>query len=397
MQIGTLLLICALGLSGTAAYYSIAGLAAIFSSAFWPVVVMASILEISKLVVASWLYQRWNVIPGLIKTYLTAAVVMLMLITSLGIFGFLSKAHVDQGLSNIDAALRIEEIDSQVSQIRITIQQYETQLQQLDRSINIQLDANRAAQALASRRQQETERGQIRTKLDEEQQRLRTLLQNRTILRQQATVLESKVGPIRYVAEFFVDGGTVDLDKAVRWMIIILVLVFDPLAVLMLIAANMSYNRRSLPNQSVNDHKGTTTNQPTQQSLGPTYGNTMYNKDDGKLYWFNGISWAAIEYSEHERVVEIQERIQVIDRESVHLMIKEAMDSWLTTVSNQPHVEERSASEQDQIEKSKDHTDIEPDQQPTVDESTKIEEPTEVLQQSSENNEPPPRVGRTWL
>ena len=117
MRISALLLLCALGLSGTAAYYSIAGLATIFSSAFWPVVIMAGILEVSKLVVASWLYQKWNSIPIALKTYLTASVVVLMFITSLGIFGFLSKAHVDAGLANQDITLKLEQIDAQISQI----------------------------------------------------------------------------------------------------------------------------------------------------------------------------------------------------------------------------------------------------------------------------------------
>ena len=150
MKISTLLLLCALCLSGTAAYYSIAGLATIFASAFWPVVAMATILEISKLVVASWLYQKWNIIPALLKVYLTTSVVVLMFITSLGIFGFLSKAHVDAGLGNADAVLKIEQIDAETLQHNSVISRYQTQLAQLDKSINIQLDANRATQAIAA-------------------------------------------------------------------------------------------------------------------------------------------------------------------------------------------------------------------------------------------------------
>jgi len=243
MRISTLLFMCALGLSGTAAYYSIVGLATIFSSAFVPVVVMAGILEISKLVVASWLYHSWNSVNGLIRTYLTAAVVILMMITSLGIFGFLSKAHVEQNLINTETRLGIEQIDSRMVSITETVDRYRSQLTQLDRAINTQLDANRATQAMASRRQQQAERDQIRQKLDEEQARLQELGQQRTDLRQRMSVIESEVGPIRYVAEFFAAGKQVDIEKAVRWMIVILVMVFDPLAVLMLIAANMSFSR----------------------------------------------------------------------------------------------------------------------------------------------------------
>ena len=241
MRISTLLFVCALALSATAAYYSIIGLATIFSSAFVPVVVMAGILEISKLVVASWLYQKWDIVSGPIKTYLTSAVLVLMFITSLGIFGFLSKAHVEQNLNNANITLRIEQIDGQISSVTDVMQRYRSQLEQLDRSINVQLDNNRATQALAARQRQTAERDQIRQRLDAEQQRLQDLNQQKISLRQQISVLESEVGPIRYLAEFFSSGTPIDLEKAVRWMIVILVLVFDPLAVLMLIAANMSF------------------------------------------------------------------------------------------------------------------------------------------------------------
>lgn len=241
--ISALLFITALALSSIAAYYSIVGLAAIFSAAFWAVVVMATVLEISKLVVTSWLYHNWNLANNVIKTYLTTAVVVLMMITSLGIFGFLSKAHVDQSLVNTDVSIRVEQVDRELSQSNENLTRFQTQLNQLDRAINIQLDANRAQGALNARRQQEAERAQLRTRIDAENQKISQLNQQKTALRQQSSVLESKVGPIRYVAEFFMPEGSVDNEQAVRWMIMILVLVFDPLAVLMIIAANMSMRK----------------------------------------------------------------------------------------------------------------------------------------------------------
>lgn len=241
--ITALLFTTALVLSSIAAYYSIVGLAAIFSAAFWAVVIMATVLEISKLVVTSWLYHNWHVAHGVIKAYLTTAVIVLMLITSLGIFGFLSKAHVEQGLVNTDVSIRVEQVDREIAQANENLTRFQTQLNQLDRAINIQLDANRAQGALNARRQQEAERAQLRTRIDAENQKVTQLTQQKTALRQQSSVLESKVGPIRYVAEFFMPAGTVDNEQAVRWMIVILVLVFDPLAVLMIIAANMSMRK----------------------------------------------------------------------------------------------------------------------------------------------------------
>ena len=237
-----LLFVTALILSAIAAYYSIVGLAAIFSSAFWAVVIMASVLEISKLVTASWLYHNWSHVNVAIRGYLTGAVVVLMMITSLGIFGFLSRAHVDQGLQNTSVTLQLEQLDREIGQRREQVTSLQNQLTQLDRSINIQLDANRAQGALNARRQQETERARIRERLDTENQKILALSEQKTTLRQQESVLASEVGPIRYVAEFF-SNGEANVEKAVRWMIVALVLVFDPLAVLMLIAANMSLSK----------------------------------------------------------------------------------------------------------------------------------------------------------
>lgn len=241
MFVTVLLFLCALSLSGIAAYYSIIGMAAIFASAFWPVVAMTGVLEISKLVVSSWLYQKWKIIPFLLKTYLTIAVIILMGITSLGIFGFLSRAHIDQNLNNIEVNLELEKIDSKITGIKSLTDRYENQLSLLDRALTIQLDAKRATQALANRKQQEKERDEIRKKLDDELKTIQDLQSKKTELKQKMSVIESKVGPIKYVAEFFSDGKDVDLDKSVRWMILIIVFVFDPLAVLMIIAANIGF------------------------------------------------------------------------------------------------------------------------------------------------------------
>lgn len=123
MFINIVLLLTALFLSGIAGYYSVIGLAAIFSAAWWPVVIMAGTLEFSKIVVASWLYRNWDNIPRLLKTYLTGAVVVLMFITSMGIFGFLSKAHIAQTSASAQVAAQIErlqqEIDSQNKVIEV--------------------------------------------------------------------------------------------------------------------------------------------------------------------------------------------------------------------------------------------------------------------------------------
>jgi hypothetical protein len=244
MSINRILLICALCLSGTAGYFSIVGLASIFASAFVPVVLMSTILEICKLVVTSWLYQNWNRAPGALKSYLIGAVLVLMLITSLGIFGFLSKAHVDMGLNNSELTLRVQQIRDQEVGIQKTIDRYQSQLAQLDQSVKIKLDNNRSTEADALRKTQAPERADIKQKLDAASVSLAQLNTKQADLKSQLQVVVSKVGPIKYVAELFSGGSEVDIDSAVRYMIMMIVVVFDPLAVLMIIASNMSLTKR---------------------------------------------------------------------------------------------------------------------------------------------------------
>ena len=370
MRISTLLFMCALGLSGTAAYYSIVGLATIFSSAFVPVVVMAGILEISKLVVASWLYHSWNTVNGLIRTYLTAAVVILMMITSLGIFGFLSKAHVEHNLINTETRIGIEQIDSRMVSITETVDRYRSQLTQLDRAINTQLDANRATQAMASRRQQQAERDQIRQKLDEEQARLQELGQHRTDLRQRMSVLESEVGPIRYVAEFFAAGKQVDIEKAVRWMIVILVLVFDPLAVLMLIAANMGFSR---------EKNSVVVNEPVPPAL--------------PLPIAEGRAPAAIDLAELGNIISRNIEIHIsgmippgITLSEIGDTVKSSMDAWLTIASRETQAMINEETGPDTIKDV-----VDPSQVGT-------ENANRSMHDSDETNPPPPQEVRpSWL
>lgn len=314
-KISWLLLVCALALSGVAAYYSIIGLATIFSSAFWPVVTMAAILEVSKLVLASWLYHNWPQTPRLLKTYLTSAVVVLMMITSLGIFGFLSKAHVDQNLITSEAQLRLEQINTEIQNVDSIRARYENQLQQLDRSINIQLDANRAQGALAARRQQQAERAQIRERLDQEMAKLAQLNLERTRLRQQVNVVESEVGPIRYVAQFFSGGEQVDLESAVRWMIVVIVLVFDPLAVLMIIAANMSLGRGrpvmiSEPESSANA-----------MAPEPQLGQTHWDNQANCLVVYTDQGWQPIQMPMNSG--------EQITPEQITTAVEQVLDQWL--------------------------------------------------------------------
>ena len=358
-----LTLITALSISAVAIYYSILGLAAIFAGAAIPIMVMGSVLEVGKLVTASWLYQNWKVAPRFIKAYLSIAVVVLMFITSMGIFGFLSKAHVEQTslgtigqekLSTIEEKLlrsenRIERWSSDIERlmsgedVRVDVLVDKEQVEldkiyaridtekqalrdQADKDIELQnnrlkqaqerkeadiaaaqerfkgsfskkgLDeaiakatANELAVASAAQRiiveiqnklkedlakvdakyadqiasiekiiqdyknQANTKTGDIEGKIialedqiEAEQDKIDQVNEDKIVLLSKQAQLEVEVGPLKYIAEF-VYGQEANqnlLEAAVRWVIIIIIVVFDPLAVLLLIAANMSFIRR---------------------------------------------------------------------------------------------------------------------------------------------------------
>lgn len=396
--------ICALSISGVAIYYSVIGLAAIFAAAKVPIYIMGGVLEVAKLVTASWLYQNWKNIPFLIKTYLTTAVFVLMIITSLGIFGFLSKAHIEQAtpaanivaeISNFEERILREEtkitnltakidrlnsgetvgaddqlvreqaiienaqnkivssvelIQTQISntQQQITdiqtdadkkialikedvpskIEAEQNKLKQLDDAVSAILNSNKAffneeKAASELRATQKPERDAIANNINKIQstadnevkdtqtattkqidplrakidgfnseisalqasinqevllakQRINEINQkaidqgedsaelvkqyeldintaydvidqyngDKFVLEAQIRELSAEVGPIKYIAQFFDRDGDVDLERAVTWLIVIIMFVFDPLAVLLLIAVNMSLKAR---------------------------------------------------------------------------------------------------------------------------------------------------------
>ena len=352
MFIAFLTLLSALSISGVAIFYSVIGLATIFPGAFWPVVIMGSVLEVGKLVTASWLYRNWKHTRWLLKTYLTIAVVVLSLITSMGIFGFLSKAHLEQNLAEDTVTQRIEIINGKIESEKTyikrqnavieraeknlnrsttsntdainiekeslkdaedkfktlltvetnTIENLNNRLKQLDKDVSDVLTSNKsffneekaAADLKAS---QKEERASIDKGINEAQSRIDILksdyakdtsvIQARidklregtsdskvgveaqietaenNILKAQNNIddliierepleskmikLEAEVGPVKYIASLVVDWGVtteVDTSEAVRWVILIIIFVFDPLAVLLLVAANQSLIRK---------------------------------------------------------------------------------------------------------------------------------------------------------
>ena len=241
MILAVLTLLVALAISAVAAYYSIIGLIAIFSSAVIPIAVMGVVLETGKLVTAAWVYHHWKRTPVLLKTYLISAVVVLMFITSMGIFGFLSKAHIEQTTVNSDNTLQIELIDSKIQRERDTIKRAENTLLQLDTALEKYVELGAVTKGLNARKEQEAERNELNTTIDESTDAIATLTQKKSELNADRIAIEAEVGPIKYISELIYGESTKGvLEDAVRGVILIIVFVFDPLAVLLLVAANQS-------------------------------------------------------------------------------------------------------------------------------------------------------------
>lgn len=237
----------ALAISSVAAYFSIIGLVAIFPASFWPIVVMGSALEIGKIVTVSWLYRNWRGAPLLLRAPLSAMVLALMLITSLGTFGLLSKAHIDQSVTiNESAGIEIDSLTVQIAQAKRSIADADVRVSQIDDALRDMIKRHRTKTSLREQRRQSARREEIikdRAKAADDLARLTLELSKRRAAKKRA---EADVGPLKYAASLVYDDPSPEqLDRSVRWIIIVLVMVFDPLAILLLMAANhgMMQNR----------------------------------------------------------------------------------------------------------------------------------------------------------
>ena len=243
-----LIMVTGIALSFVSAWYSVTGLTAIFAGAFWAIIILGGTLEFGKIILAAWLYRNWTYVPVLMKLYFTSALIILMLITSMGIFGFLSKAHLDQTAPTGDVAAKIERIDNSITRERTRITRAETQIVQLDKAINSIIDKNNRAQtALQIRNQQKKERADIAAEIKDAQANIEKLMDERMPLATKTREMRNEVGPIRYVAEIiYGQDGEKDLEAAIRAMILLLVFVIDPLAVLLIIAASKDIKPREM-------------------------------------------------------------------------------------------------------------------------------------------------------
>jgi hypothetical protein len=245
--IAYLTLASGLSISAVAVWYSVAGLVSIFAAAAVPIIIMGIALEISKLVATVWLKMNWKIAPVLMRTYLIIAIIILMFITSMGIFGFLSKAHLDQAVPTGDVQDKVILLDEKIKTQQDNVDAARKALKQMDAQVDEKLarttDDKGAERAVQIRRSQSKERNSLQNDIGKAQKEIAQLKEQRAPVAKELRKVEAEVGPIKYIAAL-IYGDNPDqniLEKAVRAVIIIIVAVFDPLAVVLLLASQYSF------------------------------------------------------------------------------------------------------------------------------------------------------------
>ena len=269
MIFGYFTLFVALVISAVAEFYSIIGLMAIFAAAPIPVAIMGAALGVGKITAAVWLKLNWSRASWTYKVYLIPAVSLLMALTSMGIFGFLSKAHSDQSLVGGDVLARLEIIDEKIKTSKDNIEANRKALKQLDDAVDQLMGRSTteagADKAVQVRRAQARDRTRLLAEIQNEQKIISKLNEEAAPIRAEVRKVEAEVGPIKYIAAM-IYGDTADtnlLESAVRWVIIFIVIVFDPLALVLILSAQQSLRwakeeKLQLPRKNLQDEQGST-------------------------------------------------------------------------------------------------------------------------------------------
>ena len=244
MKLSILTFITSLAIAAVAAWYSIIGLTTIFSAAVVPIIIMGVVLEIGKLVAAAWVYQNWKETNVLLKSYLVSAIVVLMLITSMGIYGFLSKSHIDAGINTTEISVKLERLDNRINGEQSQIDRAEKTLKQLDDRLEKMNEGWFITRGIQQREKEQEERQQLNNIIKKSESEIDKLLDKKSEYQLEVKNFEVEVGPIKYIAALvYGDEAKNYLDNTVRYVILLLIFVFDPLAVLLLISANQSYRK----------------------------------------------------------------------------------------------------------------------------------------------------------
>ena len=351
MIFGFFTLLIALCVAGVAAWFSLVGLMAIFSASAGSIAVMAGALEIAKLVTASWLYRHWHVAPWIQKLYLSLAVMALMLITSMGIFGYLSKAHLEQQASvGGNNEIQIESIHRKLQREHKAIQNAETAIAQLDSQIDTLVEYDKISGptgAVAVRQSQAPERLALDQAIQESYTEIERLETQLLPLQKQLVDLEVELGPLKYVAQLvYGDTSTEQVDQAVRLFIILLVLVFDPLAVMLVVAANQSLMRHGVilektyqhPTPQEPPHEATTQDSPPEKSQATDLLQSELQELRQRVQTLDtdlaAQKSAEPEVREVEKLVEVRTTVMINDQgEIVTDDLDAAVDMWIRSNS----------------------------------------------------------------
>jgi hypothetical protein len=242
------LFISALSISSVSAFYSISGLAAIFPGAIIPVIVLGVVLEIGKLAAVGFLHSHWRTAPFLIKTYLIMAILVLMFLNSIGIFGLLSKAHIIQEASNTSQSSTIQLTLEKIENEKASIANDDTQIGIIDKAVSKLTETGRAGTALQQSIAQRKSRDLLTKDKLAHQSTLNDLNSQRVEKEASNRSLEADFGPLTYLADFvYGKADATQLENVVRWIITIIVFVTDPLAIILLVSASFSLTRRKEP------------------------------------------------------------------------------------------------------------------------------------------------------
>ena len=243
-KLSLLTFVTSLAIAAVAAWYSIIGLTAIFAAAVIPIIIMGIVLEVGKLVAAAWVYNHWRETSILLRTYLVSAIVVLMLITSMGIYGFLSKSHIDAGINTGEISVKIERVDNRIKSEQRQIDRAEKNILEMDTTLEKTEYGFFDDSRLEERKRQSIEREQLNSIITKSENNIDDLLDKKSEYELEVKNFEVEVGPIKYIAALiYGDEAKNYLDNTVRYVILLLIFVFDPLAVLLLISANMSYRK----------------------------------------------------------------------------------------------------------------------------------------------------------
>ena len=235
-----LTLFTSLTLATCAAYFSIIGLMTIFSGAAISIAVMASVLEFGKIVSAAWLHYEWDRINNLVRTYFTTAVLVLMLITSMGIFGFLSKAHIDSALVSDSYSLEANIIDTRIEAEQSKLNAAQDRIKGLD----YVLETSRPEDRNYVNGRQEEERNNLAITIDKAVENIVKYNEQKLPIQRKQLEQESELGPVKYIADMIYGSEAEEFyDNAVRWVILTIIFVFDPLAIMLLIVSTAAFKR----------------------------------------------------------------------------------------------------------------------------------------------------------